>query len=132
MYAPRPFPLLHEKHVIYYDNNNKTDLFRKLDYYRERMKTARMIAINGYLHAMKHHRTACLVDYVLRSVEIKLAQRMHESSNDTIHVPAYTNTGFDMHSVAIKFERAFKDSKKLNKNSPNKVLVQNEFEGGSG
>ena len=35
MYVPRPHPLIHGVHVIYYDNNNQIDLFKKLDYYRE-------------------------------------------------------------------------------------------------
>ena len=34
---------------------------------------ARKIAINGYLHTMKYHRTVNLVDYVLRSAHLKRA-----------------------------------------------------------
>ena len=46
------------------DNNNKTDVFEKLDYYRKNLEVARRVAVSGYLHAMKYHRAANLIDYV--------------------------------------------------------------------
>ena len=46
-YVPRPFPLKHEKHIIYYDNKNKTDVFEKLDMYRKDLKSAMQIAARG-------------------------------------------------------------------------------------
>ena len=48
------------------DNNNKTDVFEKLDYYRKNLEIARRVAVSGYLHAMKYHRAANLIDYVFR------------------------------------------------------------------
>lgn len=48
------------------DNNNKTDVFEKLDFYRKNLEVARRVAVSGYLHAMKHHRAANLIDYVFR------------------------------------------------------------------
>ena len=48
------------------DNNNKTDIFDKLDYYRKNLEVARRVAVRGYLHSMTHHRAANLLDYVLR------------------------------------------------------------------
>lgn len=48
------------------DNNNKTDVFEKLDYYRKNLEVARRVAVSGYLHAMKYHRAANLIDYVFR------------------------------------------------------------------
>lgn len=85
MYVPRPHPFLHGRHVIYYgkhfdhilprilelqpyttDNNNKTEIFEKLDYYRQQRRLAEKIAVQGYLHALKHHRSVNLIDYVFR------------------------------------------------------------------
>lgn len=48
------------------ENNNKTDIFEKLDFYRKNTEIARRVAVNGYLHAMKYHRAANLIDYVFR------------------------------------------------------------------
>ena len=73
MYVPRPHPLLHGKHIVYYDNNNKTDLFEQLDFYRTELETSRRIAVAGYLHAMKYHRAANLMDLVFRTMETKRA-----------------------------------------------------------
>eukprot|EP01038_Epipyxis_sp_PR26KG_P011850 gene11850-15856_t len=71
--VPYGFPLQHGKHIIYFSNENKTDLFDKLDYYLKNPEEARRIAINGYLYAMKYHRTVNLIDYVLRSSHYKQA-----------------------------------------------------------
>ena len=73
MYVPRPHPLLHGKHIVYYDNNNKTDLFEQLYYYRTELESSRRIAVAGYLHAMKYHRAANLMDLVFRTMETKRA-----------------------------------------------------------
>lgn len=73
LFVPHPFPLIDGKHVVFFDNNNKTDLFTKLDYYRENVVEARRIAITGYLHAMKYHRTVNMVDYFLRTAHTKQA-----------------------------------------------------------
>ena len=45
MYVPRIKPLVHGKHVVYYDNNNKTDLFDALDFYRTNVDLARQVYI---------------------------------------------------------------------------------------
>ena len=34
MYVPRPHPLIHGQHIVYFNNSNKADLFEKLDKYR--------------------------------------------------------------------------------------------------
>jgi hypothetical protein len=52
------------------DNNNKTDIFEKLDYYRKNVEIARRLAVRGYLHSMKHHRAANLIDYVFRVSQV--------------------------------------------------------------
>jgi len=37
--TPMPYPLIHGVHVIYFSNNDKDDLFQKLDYYRQHTGT---------------------------------------------------------------------------------------------
>lgn len=66
MFVPRPNPFINHKHVIYYDNNNKTDIFEKLDYYVNRRKLTAHLAMQGYLHAMKYHRASNLIDYIFK------------------------------------------------------------------
>jgi hypothetical protein len=73
LFVPHSNPLVDGVHVVYFSNHNKTDLFSKLDYYRTHRDEARRIAINGYLHAMKYHRTVNLIDYVLRSAHLRRA-----------------------------------------------------------
>lgn len=73
LYVPHPFPLVGGEHIVYFDNNNKTDLWTKLDYYRANPQEARRVAINGYLYAMKYHRTVSMIDYILRSAHLKTA-----------------------------------------------------------
>ena len=43
MYVPRPHPLHDGTHLVLYDNNNKTDLFEKLDKFRADKDLARKI-----------------------------------------------------------------------------------------
>ncbi len=102
--TPVPHPFIDKVHVVYYDNDNKTDLFAKLDYYRNNVDEAKKIAINGYLNAMKYHRTVAVMDYVLRTVHVKL---------DPNHVHNYTNTGVDMRDVAVARSKLFKRKRRL-------------------
>lgn len=74
IFVPHSYPLLDGVHAVYFSNDNKTDLFSKLDHYRAHPEQARAIAQAGYLHAMKYHRTVNLVDYVLRSAHLKRAK----------------------------------------------------------
>jgi hypothetical protein len=79
LYVPHPYPLVGGEHVVFFDNNNRTDLFAKLDYYRAHPLEARRIAEYGYLFAMKYHRTVNMMDYILRSAHLK--QVMVHNSN---------------------------------------------------
>ncbi len=88
IFVPHQFPLQDGEHVIYFSNHNKTDLFAKLDFYRSHPEHARQIANNGYLFAMKHHRTVNLVDYILRSTHLKEARLRKE-----VPLPRYSYTG---------------------------------------
>ena len=95
MFTPRPHTLEHDQHVVYYNNMNKSDLFNKLDFYRQNVKKGRNIAISGYLHAMKFHRAACLLDYIMRTVHL-----MQQRAAGAVNVPQYRETGLDMREVA--------------------------------
>jgi spore maturation protein CgeB len=88
IFVPHPHPLLDGKHVIFFSNTNKTSLWEKLDYYIKNPREARQIAIQGYLHAMKYHRTVSMIDYVLRSAHMKRA-----AIKNTKPFPKYTYTG---------------------------------------
>lgn len=79
LFVPHAHPLLDGVHVVHFDNSNKTTLFQRLDYYRSNPAEAERVRIAGYLHAMKFHRTVNLIDYVLRSADVK---RRGESSNE--------------------------------------------------
>ncbi len=50
---------------------NRTDLFSKLDLYLGQVQQARRVAINGYIHCMRYHRAANLIDYVFRTLHVK-------------------------------------------------------------
>ncbi len=90
MHTPRPHPLHSGLHVVYYDNNNRTDLFSLLDLYRADVKRSRVTAINGYLHAMKYHRAVCLLDYIFRTVHLKMNNMKINKEREPL---AYLETG---------------------------------------
>jgi hypothetical protein len=99
MHVPRPHPLIHEKHLVYYDDANKTDLFAKLDKYRADEESTRRIAITGYLHCMKYHRAANLIDYIFRTIHIK--QIKHGGEENSIK---YSGTGYHMRNKAKNYD----------------------------
>ena len=118
MYVPRPHPFIHDRHIVYYDNNNKTDVFDKLDYYRKNIEHARRIAVNGYLHAMKYHRATSFIDYVFRTIECKKERYHHHHHHSHCHhyhyyyhhyraagklvnCLEYTMTGYDLRNKAL-------------------------------
>jgi spore maturation protein CgeB len=92
MYTPRWNELIDGKHVIYYDNTDERDLFQKLDFYRNDPALAEQIAIAGYLHAMKYHRAANLIDYIFRTV--------HSLNSSTLPYK-YHETGVDMRQIIL-------------------------------
>ena len=99
----RPYPLLEHEHVVYYDNANKTELFEKLDQYRGDSARMARVAAGGYLHAMTHHRAACLLDYVLRSVHTMQLQE----TPDTASTVNYVYTAQQMRQLALDSIAAF-------------------------
>jgi hypothetical protein len=124
MYVPRPHPLVHNKHVVYYDNNNKTDFFNQLDFYRAQQEASRRVAVAGYLHTMKHHRASNFIDFVFRTLETKkalLAQLGGGSQGVKLPVdmraalsslaasegrPLYTETGYHTRQLALDIHKA--------------------------
>ena len=103
LYVPHPYPLKHGEHVIHYDNNNKTDLYMKLDYYRANPTEARRIAVNGYLHAMKYHRTVNMIDYILRSAHLQQIQKQIQlyNSNNNHNNQLITSSSTTTSSIKI-------------------------------
>lgn len=96
LFVPHQFPLVDGVHVVYYSNSNKTELFEKLDYYLANPKKAREIAINGYLHALKYHRTVSLMDYVLRTTHAQKLMDLkatNPEASSSIALPRYSFTG---------------------------------------
>ena len=118
MFIPRPHPLLDHVHVVYYDNNNCTSLWTQLDAYLADPERMVRVAAAGYLHAMTHHRAACLVDFVLRSVHtLQLTSPTspsEESGNGAVdknkQLPSrkYVYTGFQMRQLALDAATAMK------------------------
>jgi hypothetical protein len=99
VFVPHEYPLLHGVHVIYFDNQDKNDLWTKLDYYLEHPQEARQIAVRGYLHAMKHHRTVSMMDYILRTTHKRLCSEYPEKYGR--FVPGtYKYTGQYLHREA--------------------------------
>ena len=114
MMVPRPHPLVAGRHIMYYDNKNKTDLFEKLDAILQNVESSQKMAARGYLWSLKHHRAVNLLDYVLRTAHSLLMQKANALSmgaygGDDImrnreRYGGYTQTGFDMRQIA--FDRA--------------------------
>jgi hypothetical protein len=74
--VPHPYPLQDGRHVVYFSQDNASDLHSKLDYFRVHEEEARRIALTGYLHVMTFHRTVNSVDYILRTAETKKAMQI--------------------------------------------------------
>ena len=114
--VPYPFPLLDGIHIVYYSIHNKTELWQKLDYYINNPVARERVAINGYLYAMKHHRTANLIDYVLRTAETKKYLLTYDNHTSTALTDAsavnYTYTGQYLNYEARRQENRMKNDQK--------------------
>lgn len=81
MHTPAPFPLRHGETIILYSSHNESDFLSKLDYYMKHEEEARRIARNGYLHALRYHRTVNFIDYILKTIHVReMRDRNHASS----------------------------------------------------
>lgn len=110
IFVPHSYPLLDGVQVVYFSNKNKTELWDRLDYYRTHKEEARRIAINGYLHAMKYHRTVNLIDYVLRSAHLKREMLLHHKP-----LPKYKYTAQYLHKETINQRKGIISSQKPGK-----------------
>lgn len=111
--VPHPYPLLDKKHVIHFSQNNEQDLFQKLDYYRAHKAEARAIALRGYYHAMKYHRTSNTIDYILRTAVTKSIALHPEKFSAAIREEAagYKFTGQYIVAETKKQEKIIKKKK---------------------
>lgn len=71
MITPVIHPLVHGKHVIFYDRNNRSDLKTKLLYYLNHPDLARKIAIQGNKFAIDHHKPSDRIDEILNHLPKK-------------------------------------------------------------
>ena len=110
--VPHPYPLLDKQHVIHFDQQNEQDLFQKLDYYRSHKAEARAIALRGYYHAMKYHRTSNTIDYILRTAVTK-TYALHPSRLRDVkdEVEGYKFTGQYIVAETKRQEKRIKKTK---------------------
>mmetsp|Transcript_1260 Transcript_1260/g.2782 ORF Transcript_1260/g.2782 Transcript_1260/m.2782 type:complete len:299 (-) Transcript_1260:126-1022(-) len=106
LYVPYNFPLIGGEHVVYFDNNNKTDLWNKLDFYRANLVEARRVAVSGYLYAMKYHRTVSIADYILRSAHLKQTEQHNARQLPPLRTPQYLYTAQYLNYEASQQEPA--------------------------
>ena len=76
MHVPVAHPLVDGVHLIIYDNHDEGTFRAKLRYYLERPLEAQKIALRGYLHALRYHRTISRMDYILRSAHVAYEARV--------------------------------------------------------
>lgn len=65
MITPVLHPLIHEKHVIFYEKNDLRDLNNKLHYYLENNEIRETIAKKGNAFALKYHKSSDRIDEIL-------------------------------------------------------------------
>ena len=138
MYVPRPSPFIHGAHLVFYDNNNRTSLTELLDYYRSHKELSRRVAVTGYIHAMRYHRAANLIDYVFRTLHLselmthdghmdeliklstpsssssssKVDHHQHQHHQYLLHLNqqlyGYHETGYHLRYLAMEDQRVYK------------------------
>ncbi|CAM9142446.1 unnamed protein product, partial [Phaeothamnion confervicola] len=65
MWSPRPYPLIDNWHVVYFDPANKVDFMEKLHYFHTHPEEARVIAARGAFHVQRYMNAVTTMDYVL-------------------------------------------------------------------
>jgi len=66
--TPTLHPLIDGVHVAFYDPTNQTDFNTKLKFYLDHPDIARRIGEQGYVYALRYHRTVSRADYLLAVV----------------------------------------------------------------
>mmetsp|Transcript_2284 Transcript_2284/g.2978 ORF Transcript_2284/g.2978 Transcript_2284/m.2978 type:complete len:471 (-) Transcript_2284:6-1418(-) len=96
LHTPAPYPLVDGVHLIVYDTHDKDDFLAKLEFYLHRPHLAAAIAANGLYHVLKYHRAISRLDYVLRSLHL----RLHEENLSAPKTPTYKETALDIRDSA--------------------------------
>ena len=68
MLTPIKNPLLHQKHLVYYDRNNLEELKNILLYYLQNDNLRKKISNEGRLHAIKYHKTSDRMDEIINEI----------------------------------------------------------------
>jgi hypothetical protein len=116
MFVPRPKAFTSEKNIVFYNNHNKTDLFHKLDYYRSHHEKAKAVALAGYFHSLHYHRGMNLIDYVFRTLHVKLLAEKEGKMKELLHnidfakyyktkEEGYEETGYYLRLVAVQKQK---------------------------
>ena len=130
--VPYPFPLLDGIHIVYYSIHNKTELWQKLDYYINNPVARERVAINGYLYAMKHHRTSNLIDYILRTAETKkyLLTTTYDNTTSTSAMMAETSiVNYTYTGQYLNYEARRQENRMKNDQKPGRYILSNEKSG---
>ncbi|KAJ8601912.1 hypothetical protein CTAYLR_002704 [Chrysophaeum taylorii] len=93
MLTPYHHPLIDGRHLVYYDNENRSDFLAKLDHALRHPRWARTVALRGFAHVLKHHRAVSWVDYILRTSLTALAERHDDTRRRHPTDLLYTETG---------------------------------------
>lgn len=67
-----PHPLVHKKHLVFYDTRNQSEFNSLLKYYIEHEDEARRIGEAGYNFVLEHHMAKDRVSYILDKIESRL------------------------------------------------------------
>lgn len=65
MLTPVTNPLINEKHIIFYDRNNFSELAEKIMFYLHHPQLATKISQQGNHHALQHHKPSDRIDEIL-------------------------------------------------------------------
>ena len=90
-----PNPVVHEKHLIIYERDNKEEFLRLLSYYSEHPDEARQIGQAGKEFVLKHHMASNRIDYMLQQVGSRLKDQGGKAT--------------DMDTVAAEVEEALEN-----------------------
>lgn len=99
MYTPVYQPLTDGQHVVLYDPTDEMGFKSKLRYYVDHPHEAQEIALRGYFHVLRYHRSVSRIDYILRSIHEFLPKTVLEESQGRIYdkpSDAYAGTAMNL------------------------------------
>ena len=71
LHANIPNPLIHKRHLIYYNRDDLDSLLNDISYYLENSQERQKIAQDGYLFAKKYHGNSHRIDEILKIIRKK-------------------------------------------------------------